>query len=161
MTYQWEKGFWTRPVRIFRDGNEVGRLFYDSGFTSHATGEIDGGVFRFQTKGLWKPTVIITDENERTYEVELGTWRSRGRTAPGLEWSTNVWNSRWRWTNDAGDLVLSSATGNLRGTQGTIPIADDGTPANPGMLMLTGMYVHAYFMAATTLLIVILVVLLT
>jgi hypothetical protein len=161
MIYQWEKGFWTRPVRVFRDGNEVGRLVYDSGFSSRATGEIGGSVFRFRTEGLLKPTVIITDENERTCKVELGTWRSRGRTAAGLEWSTNLWNSRWRWTNDAGSLLLSSATGNLRATEGTVTIADDGTPADPEMLMLTGMYVHTYFMAATTLLIVILVVVLT
>lgn len=161
MIYQWEKGFWTRPIRIFRGGHEVGRLVYDSGFSSRATGEVDGGVFRFRTKGLWKPTVIITDENERTYEVELGTWHSRGRTAEGLVWSTNVWNSRWRWTNAAGTLLLSSATGNVRGTQGTVTIGDDGTPADPGMLMLTGMYVHTHFMVATTLLIVVLVVVLT
>jgi hypothetical protein len=33
MMYQWEKGFWTRPVRFFRDGNEC-------------SGSADSGLFR-------------------------------------------------------------------------------------------------------------------
>lgn len=84
------------------------------------------------------------------------TNRSFGSSLAGLfRWSAKLWNSKWKWTNNAGDPVVTAASDNLIGTRGTITMADEPLEVDPRMLALAGLYVNSYFVEAGTLLIAI------
>lgn len=155
MTYRWQRKFWRRPVRIFRESTRVGGLDYPSAFSSRATGRLDEKEFSFERKGFWKSTVFITDDEDQVSEVHLGTWGAGGSLGGLLRWSANLWNSQWQWTNNAGDPVVTAANDNLLGTRGTIALADEPMDADPRMLALAGLYVNTYFVEAGALLIMI------
>lgn len=155
MTYRWQRKFWRRPVRIFREGTRVGGLTYPSAFSSRATGRLDEKEFSFERKGFWKSAVFITDDEGQVSEVHLGTWGAGGSLAGLLRWSANLWNSQWQWTNNAREPVVTAASDNLIGTRGTLTIVDEATVVDPRMLALAGLYVNTYFVEAGALLIVI------
>lgn len=140
----WKKGAFSSNYLISNFKKVIGSLKV-SVFTSHASGEINGDRYTFQSQGVLSRTIHVFKKECHSYvaSIKVNFWGSQANVRTSEKEYTwrfrNIWQTKWSLADDKQVLVSGTTNGlNLKGN-----IAHKGMD---DLLVLISLYLKNYMM---------------
>lgn len=150
----WKRNFLNGLYTVYDNGRQIGQL-KERPFRETSTGEINGKVYTFITKGFFKRETIIFDnfKNEEIGKITFNEWRTRAFIIideKTINWKyDNFLNTKWSVFDEKGIKIKYSNSS----LGGKIDSFDDDE-----LLLLCGLFVINYFRQAAFVVLIILFV---
>lgn len=150
----WKRNILNGLYTIYDNGLQIGQL-KERPFQETSTGEINGKVYTFITKGFFKRETMIfeSSNNEAIGKITYNEWRNRANITINnntAEWKyENILNTKWQ-IFDAEGIKIEYSGLSLGGEINSV--------VNDELLLLSGLFVTNFFRQTTLIVIIIIFV---
>lgn len=152
---KWKSNFFSSSYKIFKDEQQIGNL-KERVFRNTANGELNDAVLEFRKKGFFKPKTEIFDQEtkEKVGQIQYDGWGAKANfELNGEQYSfkyTNIWNTQWIVYDENGESMIHYKSRTFSGHIETDETDD--------FLLLTGLYVHNYYVQISLFIVVVVVI---
>ncbi len=152
---KWKSNFFSSNYRIFEDEQEIGYL-KEKTFRNTAKAQLRDTGLKFRKKGFFKDETEIFDlaSDEKRGQILYNGWGSKASfMLNGQNYTlkyTNIWNTKWTVYDESGEAIINYNSSTFSGK-----IETDETDE---ALLLTGLFVHNYYVQISLFMMVVIVV---
>ena len=138
---RWKKGWFSNLYKIYSDDKIVGKL-KSKMFSQTTKGELNGKEYTFKTKGFFKQSTEIIDDNEKKVigKITYNNWNTKAIISvnnKNINWKyDNLWNTKWSIFDTEGINLKYSGSS----TSGQVNSNSDDE-----LLLLSGLFIVNYY----------------